>query len=255
MLCSRCSEIVKPVVAVDIDGTLGDYHTHLIDFMQAYLGVDDSPWLEKYGFGYDGSIKMSEWANRIYGIDHKTYEQIKLAYRQGGQKRSMPLYKGVQHVTQQLRSLGVELWLTTTRPYLRLDGVDPDTRFWLDRHGIGYDGLLYDQDKYRVLAERISVERVIAVLDDLPEQYDAAAEVFGDHVPILRSTRYNRAIIRPQMTDQLAAAGMLIRNCVFEWEVKHVYEQRYCFPDSGIQSGVTDIRGAGQGTQEPVEEG
>jgi hypothetical protein len=207
--------VIKPIVAIDIDGTLGDYHGHLIRFMQAYLGRNGKGPL------YDGSTKMSEWANRIYGIDHKTYEQIKLAYRQGAQKRSMPPYAGIYDVCESIRRPGAELWVTTTRPFLRLDGVDPDTRFWLAHHGISYDGLLYDEDKYRVLAERVDTDRVVAVLDDLPEQYDAAANAFGSHVPILRKQRYNRGVKRSRQAYSLGAAGILIENAILDWEAQY----------------------------------
>lgn len=217
MLCSNCSEIVKPIVAIDIDGTMGDYHSHLIDFMLNYLSF---PVVPRY-ITYDGTEKMSAWAERYFGIDHKTYEQIKLAYRQGAQKRSMPAYAGIEFVTTEVQNAGAELWVTTTRPFLRLDGVDPDTRFWLKRNYIGYDGLLYDEDKYRVLAERVDPNRVVAVLDDLPEQYDAAAEAFGADVPILRRQVYNRGVTRPSSASTLTAAGLMIKNRIMDWEVKY----------------------------------
>lgn len=213
MRCSVCSEIVKPVVAIDIDGTMGDYHGHLIQFMFEYLG---SPMLPVYR-AYNGEGKMSAWANQYFGIDHKTYEQIKLAYRQGAQKRSMPAYPGVDVLCREVRDAGAELWVTTTRPFLRLDGVDPDTRFWLERHYIRYDGLLYDEDKYRMLAERIDAGRVVAVLDDLPEQYDAAAEAFGDKIPILRKQHYNRAITRPREAYNLTQASVVISGLIELW--------------------------------------
>jgi hypothetical protein len=213
MRCSNCSEVVKPIVAIDIDGTLGDYHGHLTTFMAAYLAQPEPACSAAYA----GDKKMSEWAHWAFGIDHKTYEQIKLAYRQGAQKRSMPPYDGILHVTQEVIDAGAELWVTTTRPFLRLDGVDPDTRFWLELHGVRYDGLLYDEDKYRVLAERIDPGRVVAVLDDLPEQYDAAVESFGPDVPILRRQLYNRACSRPSEAYDLEQAGLLITDNIRKW--------------------------------------
>jgi hypothetical protein len=222
MRCSECSEIVKPIVAIDIDGTLGDYHGHLIAFMQAYLGVENRLHSTEL---YDGDGKMSAWSNRTYGIDHKTYEQIKLAYRQGAQKRSMPAYRGIDEITT--ATIGAEFWVTTTRPFLRLDGVDPDTRFWLDKHNIKFDGLLYDEDKYRVLAERVDPERVVAVLDDLPEQYDAAAQAFGDQVPILRTQPYNRAVTRPYMAPSLGYAAAMIHSRLMMWEEEYGERTRH----------------------------
>jgi hypothetical protein len=123
--------------------------------------------------------------------------------------------------TAALTGLGVELWITTTRPYLSLDRVDRDTRFWLDSKGIIYDGLLYDDDKYAVLAERVGADRVVAVLDDLPEMYDAAELLFGSRAPILRRQRYNVSISRPNTTPRLAEAYAMIRERVGLWRTQH----------------------------------
>lgn len=191
MRCSSCSEEVKPVVAIDIDGTIGDYHGHFIAFAEKYLDTaGGGAW--DFGGGWEGEFK--DWCCSQWGIDSRTWRDIKLAYRQGAQKRSMPIYRGSAMMVTMLRSSGIEVWLTTTRPYLRLDNVDPDTRAWLDRFGIGYDGLLYDDDKYEILAERIDPGRVVAVLDDLPEQTLEAKRLFGDDVPILRRSRWNRYV-------------------------------------------------------------
>ena len=64
----------------------------------------------------------------------------------------------------------MEIWLATTRPWQRLDNVDPDTREWLRRNGIEIDGLLYGDDKYQQLIETVEQERIVACFEDLPEQ-------------------------------------------------------------------------------------
>jgi phosphoglycolate phosphatase-like HAD superfamily hydrolase len=186
MQCSECSKVIKPVVAIDIDGTLGDYHSHFARFAYDYMGS----WYDTAE--YDGSEPHREWFCRNFNTDVKTFREVKLAYRQGGLKRFMPIMPGAQELVHQTRSAGAEVWLTTTRPYLRLDNIDPDTREWLDRHGFDFDGLLYDEEKYQQLVERIDAQRVIAIVDDDPEQLFAAADIFGVMVPIPRKTQYQR---------------------------------------------------------------
>src|SRR4051812_4114759 len=110
MRCSECSREVQPVVAIDIDGTLADYHWHFTEFAEKYLG-------RKLSFDYDGATEFSEYL----GIDKATYREIKLAYRQGGLKRWMPPFKGASTFVRLVKEMGNEVWLTTTRPYLRLD--------------------------------------------------------------------------------------------------------------------------------------
>lgn len=190
MLCSRCSERVQPVVAVDIDGTLGDYHGHFLRFAQQYLGRgDEQLWT------YRGKPGFRQWFTETYRVGDQVYRDIKLAYRQGGMKRSMPAYPGAARLCQAVLTEGAELWLTTTRPYLRLDNIDPDTREWLRRNGIkDYTGLVYDDDKYHRLAELVDKRRIVAVVDDLPEMVEQAAVAVHWRVPIQRRTRWNELV-------------------------------------------------------------
>lgn len=218
MKCSNCSEVVKPVVAIDIDGTLADYHGAFLDFANEYVGGrggsgDHGTMYEL--IDYDGRASFRDWVCERLEIDVTTWRQIKLAYRQGGQKRSLPIYDGATDLCAAVRAAGAELWLTTTRPFLRLDGIDPDTREWLRRHEIGYDGLLYDEDKYRVLGERVDRERVVAVLDDLPEMVEEARRYFGWKVPLFRGSTWNRGVAGDRVS--LAEAQVEIISRVEVW--------------------------------------
>lgn len=209
MLCTACSQKVKPVVAIDIDGTLGDYHAHFLRFASAYLGFE-------LPGDYTGKSSFKSWFIRTTTSDEHTWNDIKLAYRQGAQKRSMPMYADADRLCEQVIDAGAELWLTTTRPYLRLDNVDPDTRFWLQYRGIPYHHLLYDEVKYRVLADRVGAERVAAVLDDLPDMWSEAASIFGWRVPILRQTRWNQSV-SGEGAPNLRDAWILIERRINEW--------------------------------------
>jgi FMN phosphatase YigB (HAD superfamily) len=154
----------KPVVALDIDGTLGDYHGHFTRFAEQWCGrAMPDPSLNTDG------VPLYKWL----GMSKATYRQCKLAYRQGGLKRSMPAYDGASELTRTLRKEGAEVWIATTRPYLRLDNIDPDTRHWLRRNKIQFDGVLFGEHKYRDL-NRILGERVLFVVDDLPEMIEQA---------------------------------------------------------------------------------
>lgn len=224
MRCSSCSEHVKPVVAIDIDGTLGDYHGHFIQFAEEYLGVYTE--LRTSGTGgrqYAGDESFRVWWCRTYSQPEHVWYDIKLAYRQGAQKRSMPVYNNAAYLIRAMRYAGAEVWVTTTRPYLRLDNVDPDTRAWLKRSGIPFDFMLYDERKYEVLANRVEQDRVIAVLDDLPEQVASAASIFGSHVPIFRETRYNQLGRSAEVpcVKTLKAAADLMSLRIYQWKELH----------------------------------
>lgn len=213
MRCTSCSTEIKPVVACDIDGTLGDYHRQLIEFAEGYTGVQipDAFW-------YNGSMRMKEWAMDVWDIDERSWKDLKLAYRQGSMKRSMPVFDGATELCRSIREYGAELWLTTTRPYMRLDNVDPDTREWLQRQDIEYDGLLYDEAKYPKLAELVDPDRVVAVVDDLPEMILEATRVFGPEVPIYRRERYNAPLSLAMELDTLEEIEVEILQRIADWK-------------------------------------
>jgi len=207
---------VKPVVAVDIDGTLGDYHSHFLDFAVDYLNVE-------IPFNYNGDIRFKDWFLNTTGESERTWYDIKLTYRQGAQKRTMPIYPFAKELCDTVLNQEAELWITTTRPFQRLDNIDPDTRNWLDRHDIvGYTGLIYDEDKYHRLREIVGPDRVCAVLDDLIGAIHEAHIYFGPKVPILRQTDWNIAIDYPRAALNLTQASNMITNRIESW---YAYDQ------------------------------
>lgn len=169
-----------PLVALDIDGMLGDYHGHFIRFAEQWLGRElPDP------YAVTGGVKLHQYLH----MSRRTYNECKLAYRQGGLKRSMPCYDGSSDLTHYIRERGVQVWICTTRPYLRLDNIDPDTRHWLRRNRIQYDGVIYGEHKYRDLVRIVGRERVLFVADDLPELCQQAVGL--GLVAVLRTQPYN----------------------------------------------------------------
>lgn len=153
------NQLLRPIFAFDIDGTLGLYHEHFIRYAEGFLQRPlPATWDGRDAF----------W--RMFGVSKTKYREMKLGYRQGRMKRSMPVVSGAASITRAVRAAGAEVWACTTRPYLRLDNIDPDTRWWLRHHGIQYDGFLYGENKYRDLVRMVGAERVLAFLEDDPDQ-------------------------------------------------------------------------------------
>lgn len=199
------------MVAWDLDGTLCDYHGNLFHFAEGWLGVTGTGW----ALTYDGSCTLAEHM----GVTQDVYRAIKLAYRQGGMKRTQPFFLGCYDAVKSCHDLGAEVWITTTRPYNRFDSTDPDTREWLRRHGIIYDGLLYEDDKYERLLDIVGPDRIVGVVDDLPEMYDRAVAL-GLH-PIQHATRYNSAVRRPVHGTTLADVAHMLSIRIKEWKETH----------------------------------
>lgn len=187
MNCSTCNDKLKPVVALDIDGTLARWMEHFVEvFLRDWLPPHE--WINiptDARKGWDGSGELSDHLE----MDKHTYRQAKLAFRQGGYKRFMSAYTGAQELASALRSAGAEIWITTTRPWLSLDNIDPDTRHWLARTGIEYDHLLFGEDKYQDLLERVDPQRIVMVLDDELENIYRCKEL---GLPaVMRINRFN----------------------------------------------------------------
>lgn len=170
-----------PVIGLDIDGTSGDYHAHFTWFAEQYTGKPMPRPTD-----YTGGVPF----HKHLGISRKTYNDIKLAYRQGGLKRFMPVYRDIGGFTRAVRKRGVQVWIATTRPYLNLSNIDPDTRHWLTKRAyIQYDGLLYGAHKYRDLIGAVGRDRIVCVYDDLPS-LTTQADTLGLRA-ILRAQPYN----------------------------------------------------------------
>jgi hypothetical protein len=149
-----------PVVAIDVDGTLGDYHGHFLRFAEQWYGR---------AMPNPAEINPGLPLHKFMRTSKATYRNCKLAYRQGGLERSMPAYPGASELTEAIRKQGAEVWLCTTRPYLKLDTQSPNTTHWLRRNHIQFDRMLSGPHKYRDLVKQVGKDRIAAVLDDLPE--------------------------------------------------------------------------------------
>lgn len=170
---------MKPVVGVDIDGTIGQYHQHFIRFASGYLGrtLDEE---------YDGRLPLY----RHCGVSKERYRRVKLAYRKGSLKRSMPVIEWAPEMTRQVAKLA-DIYYCTTRPYLAYDNVDEDTRWWLRHHGFKGKGVLWGEHKYRELARLVGKARVATVVDDEQAMLEQAAKVF-DMYPVMAVRTHNR---------------------------------------------------------------
>jgi len=187
---------LAPVVAIDIDGTIAQYHEHFLHFATLWSGRElEVDW---------GCAKGS--FSKAIGMSKRSYRECKLAYRQGGMKRSMPIFEGARDLTVGIRKKGVQVWICTTRPYLRLDNIDPDTRHFLRRNGVQYDNVIYGERKYKDLVHIVGSDRVVAVLDDLPEQIESANKL-GLRT-VMKEHSHNQWYMNELPPTQLRAADL-----------------------------------------------
>ncbi len=204
-----------PVIAFDIDGTLADYYGHFKWFAELYLQrkltVD---WQRNY---------RGEFSDAL-GLNKEVYRAIKLAYRQGGMKRCIPAFPGAGDLVRLVRSQGVAVWICTTRPWNRLDNIDPDTSFWIENVLGRVDGVIYGEEKYEDLRDFVGIRPILGVLDDLPENTSKARSLgletillSGDHNRWWRETRSE-----PCTASSLAEAETIVKRWIKEHKEKNV---------------------------------
>lgn len=189
-------QIARPIVGLDIDGTIGCFHDHFLNFAEGWFG-------KTFLRGYDGSEPLHRWM----GVSKDRYRQCKMAYRKGGLKRSMPVIDGAKEFSQKVRAAGAMIIICTTRPFLMLDNVDPDTREWLRRNGIQHDMIIHGEHKYRDLSRVAAPGVVIMVHEDLVPLADQAYEL--GLRPVLAVRAHNRTQadwLHYPATDTLRAA-------------------------------------------------
>lgn len=215
MICTNCSKPVVPVASLDIDGTLGNYHDTFRVFCANY-------------FAKDGLRTLPPWPGvgefeDYLGLTKAQYREAKLAWRQGGNKRWLPSYPGASELAIDIRRAGIELWVATTRPWQRLDNIDPDTKEWLRRNCIVIDGLLYGEDKYKQLVEHVEPGRILGVVEDLPEQLEVARGVGLATYMVDRS--HNRDWLRSLEPADRPAHGSLASASVWLAERLHRWKE------------------------------
>lgn len=211
-----------PVVSLDVDGTIGDYHEHFLRFAEGYFGRP-FPAVDKINPG----LRLHEFM----GIDHADYRRCKLSYRQGGMKRMMPPLRGIGAVIRQVRiEWGAEVWICTTRPFNSLSSLEEDTQEFLRRAEVGYDAIIIDplgtDDKYRELWAQAGT-RVCAVVEDLPEQAWRAHDIHTCAQLLIRNQPYNlvngendAGLLPPTAIrwDTAPQLSSLLRTAIEQWK-------------------------------------
>lgn len=144
------------IVGVDIDGVLADYPRSFVEFINKELGTDFDP------------DKITNY--NIYeelGLSTELGMELKDKYRQSGQKRFIPVIDGAKEMLHGLRDLGYKIVLLTARPYKKYNRIFPDTMEWLEKNGLVYDAIIFDENKEERLLKEFGANRVDFFIDDV----------------------------------------------------------------------------------------
>lgn len=201
---TRIPRHVMPVAGVDIDGTIAKYHSHFTAFANEWTGRalgNPTPY-----FGEDPF--------HVYlGLSKRQYREVKLAYRRSGLKRSMPTVFGSEEFVRRLRK-NCRVVFCTTRPYLSIDNIEPDTVEFLRRNGIKYDGLILGHLKYQALRDQYGEENILGVIDDDPAMVRSA----------IKSRLHARLITRASNSNHCSNDVPRVTNFV---EATNFFDERF----------------------------
>lgn len=128
---ARIKKMKKKVCAIDLDGVLIDWPGCFINFTNKKLN-------KKFKNLYD----MKK------GLSNKKYLLMKHEYRISGIKQKVPCTNGAKEFVDSLKRLGYSIIILTARPYKQYFRIFADTKICLDKHGIKYDAILFDDAKH-----------------------------------------------------------------------------------------------------------
>lgn len=132
----------KKIIGVDIDGVLADYPKSFIDYAEQETGLKFN--IEKYNISGEMAKIIGE--EKAKAIKHK--------YRISGQKRFIPIIKGVQEGLKILKKKGYKIVLLSARPIKQYKRIFSDTIEWLQKNKLVFDAILWDENKEdRVIKE------------------------------------------------------------------------------------------------------
>jgi hypothetical protein len=160
---------IPSVVALDIDGVLGDWPFCFYQFIESQ---HPGEMIFRRGSGGEPIDESTQNPYEALANNPLQIHEWKDEYRQSGAKRSLPVVEGAVAFTKELRRLGLHVVLLTARPYKMYCRIFADTMHWLDSNGFAYDAILWGEDKEARLAEEFTAGSVAAFVDDNPLNVD-----------------------------------------------------------------------------------
>lgn len=144
------------IVGVDIDGVLADYPRSFVEFVNEQLGTT-----------YDyRDIKNYNIAEQL-GLSTSQITHLKHLYRDGGQKRFIPVIEGARQFLDELKYMGYIVVLLTSRPIDQYKRIFADTQYWLAENKLHYDAILFDEAKGERLVKEFGKDKVEFFVDDV----------------------------------------------------------------------------------------
>lgn len=190
-----------PVAIIDIDGVLADYPNCFYEFLATTYFV--GPGNER--------LSLSGAKEKYSKMKLEDREWAKVAYRQSGVKRALPVLPGARELLDLLRASGLKIVLLTNRPYSKYYRIYPDTLEWLKANELVYDAILWTHDKGLEATKYFSNIRFAVDDQDSNVQRLREARIITIKVDSADETRSTAALLK------LANSLSKVEDLGYEW--------------------------------------
>lgn len=148
---------------------------------------DLSPWRNELGFADYRELNSADVLN--------AQEVMKASFYEGGRFRDMEPIQDAPAALRMAKKLGYTIALITARPQWQYKCLRSDTVYWLGKHDIPYDLLIFSRNKVEAIHENIYPAWPILFVEDLEKN---ARELNAAGVPvILFSQPHNQGVSIP----------------------------------------------------------
>jgi len=138
-----------PIAFIDIDGILATWPNNYIDFVNAKLNRHYKTLPE---------LKA--------GVDKKLQYELKNEYRLNGSKKDLGVIEGAKGFLDRLKKDNFNIVLLTARPYKKYFRIYSDTLEWLNKHGLKYDCIIFDEEKEKYIINKFYKKNVKFIVED-----------------------------------------------------------------------------------------
>jgi hypothetical protein len=130
-------------------------------------------------------------------------EEMKNTFYAGGRFREMEAIPGAADALARFRRAGGKVVLITARPQWQYKRLHADTVWWLARHQMQYDLLLFSRNKVEAVYEHVRPAWPFAAVEDHPKNAEAYAEA---GIPVyLFDQPYNRRVSASKLITRVAS--------------------------------------------------
>lgn len=123
-------------------------------------------------------------------IRHQREEAWKDEWYRAGRFRDIPPMPGAAEAMAEVREWGWRVVIATARPQWQYKRIHADTLYWLGRHGIHHDLILFGKDKVELVHEHLAPAWPVAFVED-HDRNARALSAAGIHV-LLYDRPHNR---------------------------------------------------------------